>query len=491
MDKAERNEQIKLNKWIWVFYLVSCVLICLLIVRDMGQLYGQYNESQMEVIAGLLAEKVNTSIEHIVDNAKQAALIMGENADMTGKEMYNEMQAYVHSTSFISMGLVDETGTFWGKSGEWRDLNKYQYIEKAMEGTQPYITEPYRSSVTATHLITVLLPVYRKEDKKCIIYASFPLERIQEFSQTNALELQPEIALMNAASGNYIACTDGEMAAAGSWNNLILMQAQMEFRNESDHISYMQSLQERADSGMAHFALQNQEYIQGYVQIESMPDWYIAVNISAKSLSDFLVRYQTHIVLYVTVFLLLSLLMVVWHISRQFIQKKKLQRLSELDSLTGLLNKRTFIGEVQKCVQKHREENKGALIFVDVDDFKKYNDTYGHLAGDIVLKNFAAVLTELFSERGFVGRYGGDEFIVFIKDMETREELEKALLIARKRFKNMEIPVAGKISVTFSSGIACFPEHGRTYEELCANADKALYWVKERGKDDFAWYNVR
>lgn len=487
MENVEKNTKSALDKWIWGLYCAVSVTIGLMVIRDMGQLYGQYNERQMEVIAGLLAEKVNNSIEHIVDNAKQAAMIMGSNEDMDGKEMYREMQGYVDSTSFISMGMVDRAGTFYGKSGEWRDMDKYQYIQKAMEGTETYITEPYRSSVTATHVITVFQPIYQ-EGRKCIIYASFPLERIQEFAQTEALEVQPEIALLNAASGNYIACTDGNMAAAGSWNNLMLMQSRMKFAEDTAHNSYMQSLQNREASGIVRFTLEKREYIQGYVQITGMPDWYIAVNISTRNLSDFLVRYQTRIAGYVMVFVVITVLVGVWIIGRQMTQKKRLQKLSEVDSLTGIMNKRAFIAGFREYVQKYQDKALGTLIFVDIDDFKRYNDTYGHLAGDVVLKSFADTLQRLFGEKGLVGRYGGDEFVIFCKGSVNKEETERRLRLAQEEFKAIEIPGAGKVKVTFSSGIACFRRDGNTYEELCDSADKALYCVKEKGKDGFAWY---
>lgn len=126
---------------------------------------------------------------------------------------------------------------------------------------------------------------------------------------------------------------------------------------------------------------------------------------------------------------------------------------------------------------------------MDVDNFKHYNDFHGHLAGDIILKEFAGVLKNIFGKNGMVGRYGGDEFVVFIKGNLERTQVESRLRQAKDRLSKIRFSEKNTDQVTFSAGLARFPEDGNTYERLCESADKALYRVKEHGKNNFEWYD--
>lgn len=488
MEGSKSNRK-KYDKWILGIYFVICIFLCFCIERTVGQMTSQYKESQMQVMAGLLAEKVSSSVDHIVDSADQTASLLSLKGDLSAETLYHEIQNYEEHSSFTDMGLFSSPDDFYGSPGVQRDFEKYRHFERVLEAEGTYITEPYRSSVTAKYMITIMIPISSSEEKRYIMYASFPLETIQELAQTESLNSQPEIALLNADSGNYIACTDGEMASAGSWNNLMMMHTQMQFENETLYHDYMQNLQNRTSPGIAQFVFHDRSYTQGYVKIQSMPDWYIAVNLPNSTLSGFLMQHQTRIAGYFAAIIIVTVCLGIWIICRQILQKKKLQQLSENDPLLGILNKRTFISRFHDYITEQTQAPSGVLIFLDVDDFKIYNDTYGHLSGDLVLKQFAKTMMAFFGENGLVGRYGGDEFILFLKGFRKRESVEKSMLRLQQELHEMELPGHGIVKLSFSAGLARFPESGKTFEELCDNADKALYRAKSHGKNSFQWYD--
>ncbi len=153
------------------------------------------------------------------------------------------------------------------------------------------------------------------------------------------------------------------------------------------------------------------------------------------------------------------------------------------DPLTGLSNRWFFFESATKFYRfEERRDEPVAVLMIDVDDFKKINDTYGHDVGDQVLKNLAAVIKGNVRSSDIAARFGGEEFIIFLPA--TNEE--GAILVAeriRQGFKKLSVDVNGeKISTTVSIGIAV-KEGKESLEELIKKADMALYEAKKHGKD--------
>ncbi len=156
-----------------------------------------------------------------------------------------------------------------------------------------------------------------------------------------------------------------------------------------------------------------------------------------------------------------------------------------MDSLTGLYNRSYFKEKVEKIWDAG---HTGALLMIDLDNFKSINDRFGHIMGDRVLRMLAETLREQTGEDDVIGRIGGDEFILFYTDMTDHDDLaEKAnnILDSMQR-KLKEIKHQDITSV--SIGIALYPEHGNKFEKIFKNTDHALYYVKENGKNDFHFY---
>jgi diguanylate cyclase (GGDEF)-like protein/PAS domain S-box-containing protein len=161
------------------------------------------------------------------------------------------------------------------------------------------------------------------------------------------------------------------------------------------------------------------------------------------------------------------------------------------DPLTGMYNRRylddALPGEIARAI---RERTPLSLMMVDIDHFKRVNDTHGHQAGDEVLKMLADILRSEARRSDVACRYGGEEFVLLLPKM----NLESASLRAerwRQMFAEMELPVEnGKLRCTLSVGIAVFPEHGNSAEDLLRNGDRALYLAKALGRNRVAVYDL-
>ena len=156
------------------------------------------------------------------------------------------------------------------------------------------------------------------------------------------------------------------------------------------------------------------------------------------------------------------------------------------DGLTGLYNRIYFEKAVRERLNSS-SDCSGALIFIDVDDFKKLNDALGHLAGDDILRSTARRILSVFRHSDVVARYGGDEFVVFVSNM-SREALESRLDQLCAMFHNPYHKGEIRYEVMGSIGAALCPEDGNDYDTLLAHADAALYEAKRHGKNQYRLY---
>lgn len=163
--------------------------------------------------------------------------------------------------------------------------------------------------------------------------------------------------------------------------------------------------------------------------------------------------------------------------------KRTLENKADTDLLTGLNNKLATERKIKEYIEEN-PQTPGLMMLFDVDDFKKINDTKGHAFGDEVLRELGGQLGGLFRYTDVVGRIGGDEFMVFLKNIEGDEVIQRE---AKKIIQFFDSFTAGteyiKYSATASIGVAQFPLDGADFESLYKSADKALYKSKENGKD--------
>lgn len=160
-----------------------------------------------------------------------------------------------------------------------------------------------------------------------------------------------------------------------------------------------------------------------------------------------------------------------------------LQELSEQDSLTGLLNRRTAIHAIRRILKGGRGHH--ILIMLDIDRFKQINDRYGHKFGDKALHTAASRLKSALRRDDVFGRLGGDEFIILLKDVSYSMDLYARLESFCSLIGSALEPEA---HISGSLGTAAFPEDGRTFEELYEKADIALYHAKQQGRNQYAVY---
>ncbi|MCR4808021.1 MAG: bifunctional diguanylate cyclase/phosphodiesterase [Lachnospiraceae bacterium] len=179
-------------------------------------------------------------------------------------------------------------------------------------------------------------------------------------------------------------------------------------------------------------------------------------------------------------------------ITRLKAQHEELMYLAYYDSLTGLFNRNHFVSQLRNmCEEANINKTTVELLFLDIDDFKRINDSIGLLLGDELVQAFAARLQEYISDNVMIGRFGSDVFSVAIYDPcgsrsatgiynSVCEDLKKPFVLTNKK----------EVTFTISAGVASYPEAGRTAFELVKNAEIVLFKAKDNGKDDIMYFEL-
>lgn len=177
-------------------------------------------------------------------------------------------------------------------------------------------------------------------------------------------------------------------------------------------------------------------------------------------------------------------------ISRIKENEEHIRNLAYYDPLTALPNRRLFNDRLSVAIaHAHRYQSQLAVMFVDLDRFKRINDSLGHDVGDHLLQEVALRLGDAVREDDTVARMGGDEFIIMLSDV---SELEEVISIARRIIELMGEPVcidAHELLVTCSLGISVYPEDGEDIDTLVKNADTAMYRAKDAGRNSYQLYS--
>ncbi|MCR4610549.1 MAG: GGDEF domain-containing protein [Lachnospiraceae bacterium] len=167
--------------------------------------------------------------------------------------------------------------------------------------------------------------------------------------------------------------------------------------------------------------------------------------------------------------------------------RKKLRKMGQTDKLTGIYNRAAT--EMMSHEYMHTNSDKSfGLMIIDIDEFKSVNDTYGHQTGDMVIASVAKIIETAAGPDNIAGRMGGDEFMIFMKGWKTQDDMKKIAAEILRNAQKIEMP-DDRVSISCSIGVCALKDdEWMEYDELFSCADKALYYIKEHGKNCYAFY---
>jgi diguanylate cyclase (GGDEF)-like protein len=161
---------------------------------------------------------------------------------------------------------------------------------------------------------------------------------------------------------------------------------------------------------------------------------------------------------------------------------ERVKQLAYLDGLTGIFNRRFFELRIEEEVERARRFDAGmAVIMVDIDQFKRLNDEFGHLLGDEVLRQVSSIFSQQLRKIDVVCRYGGEEFAILLSQTNQKHAMGVAEKL-RRLIESWQFPGVPR-PVTISAGVATCPHHGTTRDQLVKAADAGLYAAKQSGRN--------
>lgn len=177
-------------------------------------------------------------------------------------------------------------------------------------------------------------------------------------------------------------------------------------------------------------------------------------------------------------------------ITNRKLKEIEINHLSYYDEVTGVPNRRYFMKEAGRLVRESVDSNI-AFIFIDLDNFKYVNDTYGHDYGDELLLEFSRMILEMKIENSFLARYGGDEFVIVKNNTEGKNEIKEILDNIIKRLSNPLIIKDREIYSTLSIGVSIYPFDGKDIGILLKRSDMAMYLAKINGKNRYEFFDLK
>ena len=476
----DRRKNRKKRKVLFVLYLAVCLIIIVAAYFQLSMIARNFNTQHLELITGLYAEKMNESMEYLQNYAEEDVKMLQAMEDKEPEVILQQLENNLDQTVFCSIGFILKNGEIFGSECAVSDIRKKELDKRALEASTSFNSDPYQSSETGTMIMTVFVPVMDSTQIHTL-YISIKIEDLRQLGVYELLQGKISVHLLKADSENYITCISSNTNASGNWNNLLLQQKYFSYNEDYSYKQWIKDMRSGKKEGRFSAKIRGEESTISYRSISSMPGWYVIVELTNKNISDVMQHFSVWGGVYGSILVGFTLLYMLTILLMEKKDKQHYMGLSTIDPLTEILNRRAFQNTLEEEIHK---KTPGFFIFIDVDNFKKYNDTYGHNNGDTCLKHFAKTMKQCFPQESILGRYGGDEFVVYLKNL-TAEEVQRYMDDFQKKITYLTLPTGEQVKLSASAGGAAFPEQGEDFVSLCRSADAALYEVKQNGKAAF------
>ncbi len=468
--------------------LVFIIAITTLIIY-FNRLMSEHDQYMSGEICTLVTEKMNSFIDSLTDTSDRVAATVSAQHYTSLDEIYEKLSADdTVRSQYAGIGFVDEDGYIYASEEEILDFDRWNLLACTMTSKDVVMSMPYRSAVYGKTVATIFSRITYAESKKGWFFITYMFEDLQKTAETNSNIIDLEIWLMHAASANIIQCVATDEHAAGSWTNAYLRMQDITDENSKEiYQDWIEQLRNGVNNMGLNYTIGKDRYSQYCDRIESAQDWYVVVRIPSRALSSTMSKFRNGVIAFIIslLFIVVVIILTMYRLNRR--ENDILEDISIHDALTGLLNRRAFDDSAGKWLESGEYK---ALCFFDIDHFKEVNDNLGHEKGDELLTAFSGILSDNLGDRAKLFRFGGDEFVamIAIDDFDEIDQILKQTLNCVHTIKLSEHDEVLGTHMSFSAGLAKYPFDAENIDELIRCADKALYSIKESGRDGYRWY---
>ena len=468
------------------FAIALTAFLCYLVVAFMvffASVDNAVNKNTVELLRSNVQQQ-SYHFEAVIDlqfnTLEVAASYIGMQPQrLTLEQMEDVLQSLSSTDTFGRTMLILPDGTGYTSDGVKTQVKDRPYFITAMSGKRA-LSNPISSSVDGDNKVVLAVPVRRNGEVTAVLGGSYDVGALSNLLFAD---------IYDGKGYSFIVTADGSVVSSGTtyadWLERNFFDAYGKVKYSKGSLEQMrEDFQERSGGSI----IVDNQGVGSYLAYEPLDcnDWvlcYVVSEEDAKASYVFITHYELLLGL---AFLagVGALLLTMQRLNAR--DRRRLMQKAEEDPLTGLLNKESTARSITDWLNEERCKGFQVLLMVDLDHFKEINDTYGHATGDLVLKKAAQVLRGVFRETDIVGRVGGDEFMVFLKNVGNPEVVQRLMSTLNSRIRAVTVDDLPEETLSCSIGAAFYPRHGKDFTLLYENADRALYEAKRAGRNGHA-----
>ncbi|RHP45266.1 sensor domain-containing diguanylate cyclase [Clostridium sp. AF32-12BH] len=411
---------------------------------------------------------------------KDGVLLSQKNQDM--------LSAIKSTTSINHVALIEPDGTSHYENGDVKDVSHRDYFKEGITG-QRILSDPVQSSVDHETRVILGVPVLHNDSVIGLLGASYNVTALNHlmfddlFGSKGFCIIIDEDGNIITLDGNSdtqkISYTDNFFEFFDKWNfrsNNSLQEIRDAFQTQSDGVlKLIQPEDPDSSRYIAYTPLHLNNWMMCYI---------IPVSVANESYM-FVHDYE----LALNGYFMVLVLLLIWRIAVIHTRdRKELVHSAQIDGLTAVYNKEHTQPVIDAFLRTCRPDTLHAFLILDIDKFKDVNDTWGHAVGDLILQRVGAFLKNQFRDDDIIGRIGGDEFVILMKNIGNKDIALNRVETMLNQIRSIKQPEMDNQSITFSVGVAFSPEQGIRFDNLYRNADKALYQTKRGGRNNYTVY---
>lgn len=485
-----KKKQTQIRKYATVIgiFLIAVVIGLLVFFYGIQRSVEKRSKTTMMNNVSRQSEHLKTILNLQYQYLDGVAEEIGKSGQLISKNNTNMLKSIAKHIDFELMALIEPDGTAYYTNGLVKNVSHRRYYKEGISGKRT-LSDPLDSSVSGSTRVVLGVPVYHNKKVIGILGGSYDVTALSRMLFEDLFDGKG-CSMIIAQSGEVIAFEgdssywnidyrDNFFKYCNKWmikDNVTAKKIKQDFKESKENLVMADS---KKQGTKRHYFAYMTMGINNWTLCYAIPEQ------AAQQPYDFIEHYE---LIFMIVFIIFVILLIIYIVYENHRRNKELIKYAQTDALTGLYNKETTKQRTDQLLTEDKEENH-AFMILDMDSFKQINDVYGHAVGDVILQKFGKLLKDIFREGDILGRIGGDEFVVIMKNIQTKEAAVKKageLLAKTQGYKINELK--GK-NISISIGISMYPNNGDCYMDLYKQADQALYQAKRSGKAKVCIYS--
>lgn len=409
---------------------------------------------------------------------------IGRSGNLFSQNNMDLISSVQKTTKLERISIINHEGMAHYDNGNVKMVSERRYFAEGMSG-QRTLSDPLESRLDGETRVVLGVPIRSGDTVVGVLGGSYDVTDLSRMLFGD-IYAGKGISFLLTSDGIVVSDDTKEDFGEGE-KNIFRYYETLYGRNET-----IEKFEEDIRSGTPGYVRLMRDGESCHVAYEPLEfnQWMVCYAVpeeAAKEAYRFVEEYETVLGL-VFVGLVLCLFGAFIRISGR--KQRELTALANTDVLTGLCNKQSTEKQTERWLSELEKEEPvvQAFLIMDIDYFKSINDQYGHAVGDKVLRQVGSCIRKNFRTTDILGRIGGDEFVVFMKNIGTMEQAERKARDLSEQIRQLRIEEMDGAEITTSIGLSSYPDHGTTWMELYQHADAALYETKRRGRNSYTVY---